>query len=254
VNCVRFCFWRCLWLVYEISREPLNGFAPNSHGRHRLFGASLGRVWRSSAISVACLRFMFRKTSLLYSWYLRWYAVDWFGYDIWWVGFGRVAKKSWPVSISVSYLKVTSTTTWFQARVDFHTVDAWSTISLSTATESPRNAYVHNIHQQAVNVHHSISVFVLHGRSIYSYSHFVLHAKTVLRAGFTSVQIVRPNRNPTNLGVQAFWKAIFLFFQTFSLHYCSSLYILKQWKVAENGSKGQAPDPLIYVSNRSPHL
>jgi len=36
VNCVTFCFWRCLWLllvVYEISWEPLNGFAPNSQGR-----------------------------------------------------------------------------------------------------------------------------------------------------------------------------------------------------------------------------
>ena len=40
VNCGRFCFWRCqslaLLFMYEISREPVNGFAPNSHG---------GRVW-----------------------------------------------------------------------------------------------------------------------------------------------------------------------------------------------------------------
>jgi len=36
VNCVRFCFWCCLWLllfVYEISREPLKRSAPNSQGR-----------------------------------------------------------------------------------------------------------------------------------------------------------------------------------------------------------------------------
>jgi len=61
--------------VYEISREPLNGFAPNSHGR---------RVWslarRSLKVKVkvvyqdhqgqkrhavcACVRFVFGKTSL----------------------------------------------------------------------------------------------------------------------------------------------------------------------------------------------
>jgi len=30
-NCVRFCFWCCDFLfAYEISREPLNGFVPNS--------------------------------------------------------------------------------------------------------------------------------------------------------------------------------------------------------------------------------
>jgi len=36
VNCVGFCFWHCdfVLFVYKISREPLNGFAPNSHGRH----------------------------------------------------------------------------------------------------------------------------------------------------------------------------------------------------------------------------
>jgi len=35
VNCGRFCFWRrlCSLFVYEISREPLNGFAPNSQER-----------------------------------------------------------------------------------------------------------------------------------------------------------------------------------------------------------------------------
>ena len=36
-NCGRFCFWRrqsvVIFFVYEISREPLNGSAQNSHGR-----------------------------------------------------------------------------------------------------------------------------------------------------------------------------------------------------------------------------
>ena len=32
VNCVKFCFWRWLF-VYETSREPLNGFAPNAQER-----------------------------------------------------------------------------------------------------------------------------------------------------------------------------------------------------------------------------
>jgi len=39
VNCVRFCFWHCLYdflSAYEISREPLNIFAPNSRRK---------RVW-----------------------------------------------------------------------------------------------------------------------------------------------------------------------------------------------------------------
>ena len=69
----------CFLFVYEMSRETLNGFAPNSHGR---------RVWslaqtnlkvkdkdqRSktpgtkklyfSALSAACVRFVFGKTSL----------------------------------------------------------------------------------------------------------------------------------------------------------------------------------------------
>ena len=37
VNCGRFCFWchqSAVLFVYEISPELLNGFAPNSHGRH----------------------------------------------------------------------------------------------------------------------------------------------------------------------------------------------------------------------------
>jgi len=46
-------FWRRQFVVfkflfvYEISREPLNRFAPNSHGRR--IGPSLGRVWRSTS-------------------------------------------------------------------------------------------------------------------------------------------------------------------------------------------------------------
>jgi len=35
VNYGRFCFWgrqSVFFVVYEIYREPLNGFAPNSHG------------------------------------------------------------------------------------------------------------------------------------------------------------------------------------------------------------------------------
>jgi len=46
VNCITFCFWRCLWLflfVYEISPELLNGFAPNSQGR---------RVWSLAGTSL----------------------------------------------------------------------------------------------------------------------------------------------------------------------------------------------------------
>ena len=46
VNCGRFCFWRrqCGFLVvYKISREPLNGFVPNSHGR---------RVWSLTPTSL----------------------------------------------------------------------------------------------------------------------------------------------------------------------------------------------------------
>jgi len=60
--------------VYEISCEPLNGFAPNSHGRcvWSLAWTSLkvkgqdhhGQKWHLSALSAACTRFMFGKTSL----------------------------------------------------------------------------------------------------------------------------------------------------------------------------------------------
>jgi len=76
VNCVRFYFWRCDFLfVYEISWELLNGFAPNSRGR---CGWSLAQTSLNvkvkgqgnrdnrrhfSALSEACLRFAFGKTS-----------------------------------------------------------------------------------------------------------------------------------------------------------------------------------------------
>jgi len=64
--------------VYEIPLEPLNGFAPNSQGRRvcSLAGMSLrvkvkGQRSRSprtktvfSALSVACVQFMFGKISL----------------------------------------------------------------------------------------------------------------------------------------------------------------------------------------------
>ena len=46
VKCGRFCFWRCrsvFLFVYEISREPQNGFAPNSHER---------RVWSLARMSL----------------------------------------------------------------------------------------------------------------------------------------------------------------------------------------------------------
>ena len=46
VNCVRFCFWRrqsAFLFVYEISRELLNEFVPNSHRR---------RVWSLARMSL----------------------------------------------------------------------------------------------------------------------------------------------------------------------------------------------------------
>ena len=83
VNCVRSCFWRCLSVtflfVHEISREPLNGFAPNSQGRRVWYLAPMclnakvkGQRARSpgtkkrpfSALSASCVRFIFGKTSL----------------------------------------------------------------------------------------------------------------------------------------------------------------------------------------------
>ena len=64
-----------VFLVYEISQEPLNGFAPNSHGRRvwSLSGMSLkvkgqdhqGKKWHFLALSAACVQFVFDKTSLV---------------------------------------------------------------------------------------------------------------------------------------------------------------------------------------------
>ena len=87
VNCGRFCFWRrqslVFLFVYEIiSQKLLNGFAPNSRGTAReclvprsdeFEGQVLkvkGQRSKSpgkrhfSALSAACVRFMFGKTSL----------------------------------------------------------------------------------------------------------------------------------------------------------------------------------------------
>ena len=62
--------------VCEISRELLNGFAPNSHERHvwSLAGTSLNvkgqgqghqeQQWNFSTLLAACVQFMFGKTSL----------------------------------------------------------------------------------------------------------------------------------------------------------------------------------------------
>jgi len=61
-------------LVYEIPREPLNRFAPNSHGRRvwSLTRTSLkvkvkvarDKKWHFLALSAACVRFTFGKISL----------------------------------------------------------------------------------------------------------------------------------------------------------------------------------------------
>jgi len=80
VNCGRFCFWRrqsaYFWFMYEISRKPLNGLAPNSHGkcvwshaRTNLKVKVKGQGHRGqkrylSALSAACVRSMFGKISL----------------------------------------------------------------------------------------------------------------------------------------------------------------------------------------------
>jgi len=62
------------FFMYEISWEPLNGFAPNSHGRRAWSLAQTSvkvKVTRDkmafSAISAACVRFMFGKTSCVSS-------------------------------------------------------------------------------------------------------------------------------------------------------------------------------------------
>ena len=67
--------------AYEISREPLNGFGPNSQGRRARslawtslnvkvktqWSRSPGQKRHFSALSAACARFMSAKTSLAYS-------------------------------------------------------------------------------------------------------------------------------------------------------------------------------------------
>ena len=67
--------------VHEISQEPQNGFAPNSHGRSvwSLAQTSLkvkvkgqghhGQKRHFSSLSVVCVQFMFGKTSLASSYY-----------------------------------------------------------------------------------------------------------------------------------------------------------------------------------------
>jgi len=77
VNCGRFCFWRRQSVVFCLCiAGPLNGFAPNSHGRRvwSVDRTSLkvkvkgrghqGQKRHFSALSTACVRFMFGKTSL----------------------------------------------------------------------------------------------------------------------------------------------------------------------------------------------
>ena len=55
--------------AYKISREPLNGFAPNSHGRRvwslartslkvKVKSQSYQEKWHFSALSAACVRFV----------------------------------------------------------------------------------------------------------------------------------------------------------------------------------------------------
>ena len=60
--------------MYEISPEPLNGFAPNLHGRRvwslapmslKVKGQGhLGQKRHFSALTAVCVQFMFGKTSL----------------------------------------------------------------------------------------------------------------------------------------------------------------------------------------------
>ena len=70
----------CFLFVYEISREPLNGYAPNSHGRRVWYLARTslkvkgqghhGQKTACSDLSVACVWFMFGKTSLASSFFI----------------------------------------------------------------------------------------------------------------------------------------------------------------------------------------
>jgi len=86
VNCGRFCFWRRQFVVfcfvYKISWEPLNRFVPNSHGRCvwclartrlkiKVRGhGHQGQKRHFSALSAACLRFMFGKSYVASTCYL----------------------------------------------------------------------------------------------------------------------------------------------------------------------------------------
>jgi len=64
VNCVRFCFWRCLWLFLLCVKYLGNRWTDlRQIHTEDVFGPSLGRVWRSRSrsISAACVRFVFEK-------------------------------------------------------------------------------------------------------------------------------------------------------------------------------------------------
>ena len=79
-NCVRFCFWHCLWL-FCLCTKYLGNCWTDLYQIHRqdMFSPSLGRVWRSRskvigspgtktaflALLAACVWFMFCKTSSL---------------------------------------------------------------------------------------------------------------------------------------------------------------------------------------------
>jgi len=85
-----------LWIVlfvYEISREPLNGFATNSHGRHNEFeGQGHQGQKHLLDLSAACVRFVFGKTflasSLLFVWVMNYTSSLWYnataGAAMWW--------------------------------------------------------------------------------------------------------------------------------------------------------------------------
>jgi len=75
VNCGMFCFWHCQSVVSLFVYDYLGNRWTNLRQIHTkdVFGPSLGWVWRSTspgtntaflALSAACVRFMFGKTSL----------------------------------------------------------------------------------------------------------------------------------------------------------------------------------------------
>jgi len=70
----------CVWTMKHLGNRWMD--LRHVH-REDVFGSSLGRVWRSRSISVACVRFMFGKTYLLSSFNLNlrlclqlWYSSD----------------------------------------------------------------------------------------------------------------------------------------------------------------------------------